>query len=59
MGREMPKRKRCRRGPNACPLCGGTGEVVDEDGDAEACECISGADGTCRWCVVHEDVCFG
>ena len=25
---------RCRRGPNACFLCGGTGSIVDENGDA-------------------------
>ena len=50
--------QRCRRGPNACPLCGGTGSVIDADGEAESCECINGADGSCRWCVVHGDVCF-
>ena len=54
----MPRPGRCRRGPNACPICGGTGSVIDADGEAESCECINGGDGSCRWCVVHEDVCF-
>ena len=54
----MPKPGRCRRGRNACPICGGTGSVIDADGEAESCECINGADGSCRWCVVHQDVCF-